>query len=271
MALTALNFAAFSVTPNASGSPPAVAMLAYLKAFTFEPQNKQVDAGGLADRYPVMLNVKQAQPLDFTVFMPNTGTPPVEPVLTNLDISLWSIGGTAYVGSVRSGSIDVTTITKEASGIASAYQSPSATRTNVQVKTQKLVVGNVAFLGNLLTGAVTSFDVTAAITFGGVAFTMPMTIKSARHSVDREEMQLEDVVLTPKGAATGPSDNSLLGNILLGTAQVSLVADTGGGVYSTSEGAWALITKLNTRFQDGACIEQSGQFVFQGPAGYASG
>jgi len=268
MALSALNFAAFTVTPNAGGSPASVAMLAYLKTFAFEPQNKQADAGGLADRYPVMLNVKQSQPIDFTAFVPSSGS---EPVLTNLDVSLWTLGGTAFLGSVRSGSLEVTTVSRDASGIASAYESPSATRTIVQLKTQKLIVSDVSFVSTLLSGSVSSFDVAAAVTFGGAAFAMPMTIKSARHIVDREELQLEDVVLTPKGAPTGPSDNSLLGNILLGTSQVALAIDTGGGQYSTAESAWALITKLTTRFQDGACLEQSGQFVFQGGAVYATG
>jgi hypothetical protein len=36
MVLTALNMAAFTVTPNAGGSPAAVAMLALLKAFSIQ-------------------------------------------------------------------------------------------------------------------------------------------------------------------------------------------------------------------------------------------
>lgn len=132
-------------------------------------------------------------------------------------------------------------------------------------------MSNVSFLGALMTGSVASFDVAAAITWGSVAFAMPMTIKSAKHRIDRDEMQLEEVVCLGKGTSTGPSDNSLLGNVLLGTSQVALAIDTGGGQYNTGSGMWALITKLTTQFADANCIEQSGQLMFQGAATFATG
>ncbi len=267
MTLTGLNMAAFTVTPNAGGSSTSVAMLGLLKAFSMTADNEQVDSGGLADRYERMMNVKQGQVVDFTTFL--SGSP--QPVLTNLDIALWEFGSTNFLGSIRSGRLDISTESREASGIASAYKAPSATRTKVKLTTQKLVLTNVAFLGTLLTGSAASFDVTASLTWGGTAFVMPMTIKSAKQRVERDEVQLEEVVCTGKGTPTGPSDNSLLGNILLGTSQVALAIDTGGGQYNTGSGMWALITKLSTRFADAACIEQVGQFMFQGPASFATG
>lgn len=264
---TALDMVAFTWTPNASGTPPAVTDLAYIRAFSMSADNDQKDAGGLADRFEYMMNVKQSQPMDFTVFIKGSSTAP----LTNLDVSVWSIGGTAYLGSLRGGSIDVTTTAKEGSSIASAYKFPVATRTKIQVSSKHLVLTNVAFLSNLLSGSGSAFDVAVTITFGSNSYTAPMTLKSAKHTVDREETHFEDVVLTPKGTPTGPSDNSLLGNILLGTSQVALAVDTGHGQYSTAESAWALISKLSTKFEDGDLIEQSGQFMFQGPATYATG
>jgi hypothetical protein len=261
-----LDMVAFTWTPNASGSPAAVVDLAYLRAFAMSAENDQKDGSGVGDRYEFMMNVKQGQPMDFTVFVKGSG---VEP-LTNLDITLYSIGGTAYLGSVRGGSIEATTTYKEGSGIASAYKYPVAAKTKVIVLTKKLVLTDVSFLSTLLTGAVSTFDVTASITFGGSAFSMPMTLRSAKHTIDREETQFEDVILTPKGAPTGPADNSLLGNVLLGTSQVALAVDTGHGQYNTAEAAWALITKLTTKFEDANCIEQSGQFQFQGPATYVA-
>ena len=270
MALTPLNMAAFTVTPNAAGSPPAVAMLGLLKAFAAKADNDEVDAGGLADRYELSMNVKQGQTIYFTTYFAGPGDGS-EPVLTNLDISLWELGGTNYLGSVRSGKLEVSAVMREASGIAAAYKSPSAVRTKVRLTTQNLVLTNAAFLGTLISGGVTSFDVAAAVTWGSTAFVMPMTIKSSKHTIEREEMQFEEVVCTGKGAPTGPSDNSLLGNMLLGTAQVGLAIDTGGGQYNTGSGMWALITKLTTFFSDANCIEQIGQFMYQGPATFATG
>lgn len=267
--LTGLNLAAFTQTANAGGAE-AVAMLAYLKTAAMNVVNDQKDAGGSASRFEYNMNVKQEQTVDFTVFMPNLQESPAEPYLTNTDITLWDIGGTAYLSSFRSGTIDVTTVYKEGSSAASAYKYPVAVRTKIQVATKKLVISNAAITA-LMMGGIAGMDVASAITFGGEAFTAPMTLKSSKHTTDREETQFEDVIMTSKGAATGPSDSSLLGNILLGTAQVALAYDTGGGQYNTAESDWALITKLTCKFEDGDMIEQAGQFMFQGPATYVTG
>ena len=266
-----LDMLAFTYTPNASGTPPAVNALAVLKAFGMGADNEQKDAGGLADRFELMMNVKQEQMMDFTVFIARTGG--TEPVLTNLDITVFSLGG-AYIGTIRGGTIEVTTVNKEGSGIAQFVKFPAATRTKVQVTAKKLVSGDVTFMSTMLGSTVASMDVAVTITWGsgigGGSFTMPMTMKADKHGIDREELQMEDVTLTGKGTATGPNDNSLLGNILLGTAQVSLAVDTGAGQYNTASMAWALITKLTTKFEDADCIEQTGQFAFQGAATYVA-
>ncbi len=270
-AKTSLNMVAFTYTPNASGTPPAVTDLARLKTFSASAENDQKDGGGMATRFPYFLNVKQGQTIDFTVFANNAGSSPPEPILTNLDISVYTEGGTSYLGQLRSATIEVTTVNKEASGIASAYKSPGATRTQVQFTAKKLILTNAVNMPLLINGVVGNMDVTVVITFGTWSFSMPMTIKSGKHTVDREELQMEDVVFTAKGTATGPSDNSLLGNILLGTSQVGLALDTGGGQYNTGTAMWALITKLTVKFDDGDLIEQTGQFQFQGAAVWATG
>lgn len=268
MSMTNLNMVAFTWTPNASGTPPSVVDLARLKTISIAPQNTQVNAKGIAARHSLMLNVKQEQTVDFTVMLKKAAG---EPLMTNLDITLWDIGtSTHYLGSLRSGSIDCTTLTDEGSGIASGYKNPVAVGSNYEITTEKLIVADSTWASALINGVVTDWDVVASITFGGVAFSAPMTIKSAKHTVDRDKVQMEEVTLTPKGAPTGPSDNSLLGNILLGTSQVSLAIDTGAGQYNTASAQWALITKLTTRFADANVIEQTGQFVFQGPAAYVA-
>jgi len=241
-------------------------MLALLKTFSFRADNDQVDAGGLADRYTVNQAVKQGQVADFIVFMSGSGGL----LASNLDITVWTLGGTAYLGSIRKGAIRVTTVQRERSGIADAYKYPNATRTQVEVLTEKLVIVSAPFVSALMTGSVASFNVTAAITFGATVFSCPMSIKSARHTVDRDELQMEEVVMTLAGTPTGPTDSSLLGNILLGTSLVTLSADTGGGVYETGSGQTALIAKLNTTFNDSSLIEQSGTLAIQGGSTWAS-
>ncbi len=250
--LTSLNFAAFSI----GGTD----MLALLRTFAFSVENEQVDAAGLADRYVVHQVVKQSQSAEFTVFVNGSGGLRA----SNLDITLWSIGGTAYLGAIRAGSIVATTESRDRSGIADAYQFPNATRTQVEVRTEKLVIVSAPFVESLMTGSISSFNVTATITFAGSAFSCPMSIKSARHSISRDELQMEEVVLTLAGTPTGPSDSSLLGNILLGTSLVSLSAATGGGTYATGTGQTALIDRLTTSFKNAALVQQTGTLTMQG-------
>jgi len=256
--LNALNFAAFSL----GGTD----MLALLKAFSFQVENLQVDGAGLADRYSQFQTVKQSQTAEFTVFVNGSGGLRA----SNLDISVWSLGGTAYLGSVRSGQIEATTEFRERSSIADTYTFPNATRTHVQVRTEKLVVSAAAFTGALMTGSVASFNVTVAITFGGTAFSCPMTIRAARHTIERDEMQLEDVVLTLTGTPTGPSDSSLMGNLLLGTSLITLSANTGGGTYATGSGQTALIRSLTASFRDASLIEMVGVLEMQGGGAWTS-
>ena len=256
--LSALNFAAFSL----GGTD----MLALLKTFSFQVENIQVDGAGLADRYPQFQTVKQSQSAEFTVFVNGSGGLRA----SNLDISLWSIGGTAYLGTIRRGKIEATTEVQDRSGIADAYLYPNATRTKVEVTTEKLVVGSAALTGAMMTGTVASFNVTAAITFGATVFSCPMTLRAVRHTIERNAMQLEDVVMTWAGTPTGPSDSSLLGNILLGTALVTLSANTGGGTYATGTGQTALIQSLTASFRDAAIIEMVGHLEMQGGAGWTA-
>ncbi|MDR3691181.1 MAG: hypothetical protein P4L46_17505 [Fimbriimonas sp.] len=256
--LTALHFAAF----NLGGTD----LLAVLKSFSFEAVNEQADAGGLADRYSIHQAVKQSQKAKFTVHLPGTGGL----LASNLDITLWTIGGTGYLGTIRRGVIRATTTHKDGSGIADAYAFPNATRTSVEVHTEKLIVTSAPFLDTLLTGSASSFDLTAAISFAGTAFSCPMSIQSGKHTVDRDEMQMEEVVLTLAGTPTGPSDSSLLGNMLLGTALVTLSANTGGGTYATGSGQTGLLTELTTTFQNASLIEQTGELAIQGGAAWSS-
>lgn len=266
--LTSLDMVAFTWTPNASGSPAAVLDLARLKAFTFAPTMDQKDAGGMADRYELMINTKQEQPIDFTVFVKSISGE-TESVNASLDVTAFSVGS-SYLSTARAGSIEVTTAWKDGSSISSAYKHPVATRTKVQVTLKKMVVTDTAFISTFLTGTSTAFDVTVTITYNAQSFSMPMTMKSARHTIDREELQLEEVTLTGIGTPTSPSDNSLFGLALTGSSQVALAIDTGGGQYNTGEASFALITKLSTKFEDGALIEQAGQFMFQGAAVYVA-
>ena len=259
--LTGLDVTAYSV---GGGS-----QLALLKNLALIADNDQQDGAGLSDRYEVNQVVKQGQTWDFTSFFPSL-TSGLQ--ASNLDVTLWSIGGTAFLGLLRSGSIEVTTVTKERSGIAAAYKFPNPTRTKIQVSCDLLTVtnGTTAFaeFANMLTDTVTGFNVAVAITFAGEAYVCPMNLKYGKATWARDEMTMENLVLTGQGTPTGPSDSTLLGNTLIGTGLVALDFVNSGGEFKTGSGQSALITRLSTQFSDAQLIEQTGTFAIQGAMTY---
>ncbi len=264
----------FDITANAGGATVDHA-IGRMKLWKTTARNKQVNAAGLADRYELFQNVRQGQQIEFEMLVagPNADSGG-EPIAQSTDITLWDVGGTAFLGLVQSGSIEVTSVNKDGAGIASPYEYPVAGNTRVRVIFRKLIAAYGAFMDLLMSnvpGTNTAYDVTAAITFAGEAFTMPMTLAWASQTLETDGVvQLEDAVLTGKGAPTGPDDNSLLGNILMGSGQVVLATDTGGGSYATPSGYYALITQLTTKFEMGDLIRQSGTFAFQGACTYGT-
>lgn len=246
--------------------------LAVLKNLSLIADNEQQDGAGINDRYELNQVVKQGQTWDFTSFFPSTTFSGLQ--ASNLDVSLWSLGGTAYLGLLRSGSIEITTVEKERSSISSAYKFPSSTRTKVQVSCDLLVVstGTAAWaeFASMLTDTATQFSIAVAITFAGEAFVCPMTLKYGKATWAREELTMENIVLTGNGTPTGPSDSTLLGNALLGNALVSLSFTSGGGTFATGSGQSALISRLSTQFSDAQLIEQTGTFSIQGGMSYTA-
>src|SRR5581483_2730200 len=133
-------------------------------------------------------------------------------------------------------------------------------RTQYEVTTDLLVIDN-AFTNAMITASgQAEFVVAVAITFGVTTFSANMTMRSTRITVDRGEMQMENVTFGPYGTPSGPNDSSLMGTILLGSAAYTGIFDNGGSTYTGQ----VLITRLNTRFADSSLIESEGTLEVQG-------
>lgn len=248
--LTSLNMAAFDIDGGD--------LLALLKTASVSGDNDAADARGISDRYEFNLAVKQGQKVDFTVFQLN-GSSVVD---TNLDISLWSIGGTDFLGSVRGGAINISTSAKEGSSIASEYKYPVPTSTPIEITTDRMIF-STAITDDLLTGVQADFAVTVSIHFGGQTVTLPMMLQAGSVKMDRGEITMENVTLKGRGTPIA-AGGSLMAKILTGTAAVGVTLDNGGTTYATDGGQYAIITRLNTRFADAAIIEMEGTLEVQG-------
>jgi hypothetical protein len=250
--LVSLNATIFSIGGNS--------FLALAKMVKLSADNTMVDGGGLADRYETSIIAKQGQKYDFTVFQYNAESIPC----TNLDVSVFTVGGTSYLANMRSGSISVTTKTAEGSSIASGYKKPVPVRTQVEFTTDVLTLSESPFVATMISGTAAEMNVTVALTFGTTVFNCPMVMNAGSVTVNREETILENVTFSLAGTPTGPSDSSLLGEILLGSSAFSVSLDTGADTFATSGGQTAILTRLNTTFADGAIIEQEGTLTVQG-------
>jgi len=232
-------------------------LTAVLQAFKPEAQNTIQDGSGLADDFEFGIAVKQKQTIAFQILTLNGSSIPS----SGLDISVWSVEGTSYLGQLRGGTISASLKTPERSSIASAYMVPGATKRNVEFTSDFLVVSSAGFTKTLMTGGQASFNVVVQVTYGGIAFSCPMILKGSVHSVTNNEMQMENVSMSARGAATGPGGGSPLGEILFGSALLTLASDSGGNEYNTTS---ALLTKVNVAFADSSLIKIDGTLEIQG-------
>ena len=241
--------------------------------------NTLVEAKGAADRYSNKVLTKQKQVIDWSGHWLNSNlSTPNE--ASNLSIGLWSLGGTAYIGQLKTGSLEITNAGPEVSGIAVINEFMVPTMTDASVTSGLMVVTQDAMSYLNMTAVDGGFGVTVAITYGkggahaGEAITLPGILRSTKQSVTRDGVQMEDVVIS---LSAGPSQTaptctfnavaetaSLIYCALIGGAISSATVDFGTNDYVTGVSQYAVITRLGFRFADKAVIEQSVTMEVQG-------
>ena len=269
---TALDVSLFSLGKSGQATSAWAQFVGTLKNATVKIEDDTVDSRGIAGGYEIHQTVKQGTTIDFTTFADPSGDDAPVDNLSNLSVTAWAIGGTAYLADIRSGSINVTNPVKERSSIGALNKFPVfAGGTAVEVQCSKIVSSTAIFTSLLATGTIANFLVTVSITYGGLVYTAPMVLSAASYKVERGEIQMEDVTLKLAGTPTGPVDTSLLGAVLTDDLPYYGVAFNGGassfGTTVDGSGAptqYAVMTKLNVTFADGAIIEQSGTLEVQG-------
>jgi hypothetical protein len=230
-----------------------------LQRLTLGGDGTTVDARGIADRYHLNQMTKQKQTVEFMYHWFNSST---GQEATNLDISLWSIGGSAFLAELKSGNFSVENPPIETSGIAELYEYAQTTSTNVVVTTNKLIISSASLTTAFLTGSVPSMSVTVNITFAGESISIPGLLKAAKVTINRGDATMEDVTIELQGTPTTPGDtSSLIYTALIGSALVPFNFNTGVGTFSA---VTAAITKLDIRFADKALIEQNLTLELQG-------
>lgn len=188
---------------------------------------------------------------------------------TNLTASVFSFGGTSYLGRMKSYTLTGTTVSDEGSGHADRWEYDFATGTNLQLS-GTLQVATVAELMALQAGAISAKGVQVILASGGTRVTAPMQLRSASHNIDVERIQMEDVQFGMKGstglavAAVAPAVNPdpIIASLLTGTASVAWSFDSGANVYTSADGA--LIQSFEIQGADNAIIRDMFEFKVQG-------
>lgn len=205
------------------------------------------------DRYSKAVGTKKRHTFSASLFHRNTT------LQTNLDVTVASVGGTDILALVRSGSLRVTTITDEGSGIADAYTYPWAMGTEIELSIEKLVSTSAAFAG-LGDGVLTGFAVAVSIAVGGTAFQAPMILTGVVHQIDVDKIQIENCTLSLDGAVTACTGHALVTAIVNGTAATNFSLATGANTYAGN----CLVTGCTIDFQDASIVSDRIDFEVQG-------
>jgi hypothetical protein len=178
---------------------------------------------------------------------------------TSLDVSVFSIGGTDYLGDLDSLEISITTEDKIAEGVADEWVSLQAVGTRHEISGKLKIAGSAtSTLMALAAGTIASLDVTVAVTIGGVlTATMPMMLQMASHQLAEADLQMIDVKFSPRGAPTGtPTGDSLFISAFTGTSVAAIAASTGAQTYAGS----SLISSARISAQNGQIISLDYEF-----------
>jgi hypothetical protein len=213
-----------------------------------------VTASGRAvtQRYGQDVPVKKRGSFSVTTMRTVTGTRQ-----TNLSISVFTVGGTDYLGKLRSYTLNVTTVIDEASGLADEFESPQSTGTDYNVTSDLLVETSAALTKLIADAGVTGLAVQVVLTGGGGTISLPMILTASTHRTEDGKIQVENVRLSHNGTPTSVTATSLLTLILTGAATATYSLDYGSNSYAGD----ALCTSATVQVSDGAIIDDTFNFT----------
>jgi len=234
------------------------------KTFDYGIEMTTQEGQSSSSRYVKKQATKRKKTFSLTVFHPAaSGTDRA----SNLSASVYTIGGSDYLGDLKSATLTLTTKTSEGSGAVELDSYPVAGGTDLQITASHLVSSSAALVALASQSETLSdFEVTVAFTVAGLAFSAPMLLSAASLKLtEGGAVQMEDVtfelhgdITAPTGSTTGAKHLFVL--IATGTASLIYSVDTG----SLTETGYALITKATLTYQDAQIVEDQFEFTCQG-------
>lgn len=244
---SALNVALFTVG--------GTSFLGDTKTWDFSIDVSDDDCRVAEDRYHASVPTKKALTFSIERIPHVTGV-----CQSNLNISVWSIGGNSYLGELESGSISITTDTQDGSGVADIWQFPNSVGTDLEIQTNQFITTNSALFQLAAQNNISGIQVALIITLGGTSITVNGTMTAASHRIEAGQLQMTGVTFKLRGTPTAATGDAIVLEILTGDSFVAWEIDTGAGAYSGD----AIITQTTINFNQAQLLSMQHTLANQG-------
>ena len=226
-----------------------------VKSWDFNTEVITDDCRVAVERYHAAIAVKKR--LEFTISrIPHVA----DACQSNLDISVFSVGGTSYLGALESGSMRITTDGVDGSGVADLWEFINAVGSDVEIQTTLKVSTQAALFQLASANNSSGVAVEVILTIGETTVTLPMTMSAASHKIEEGALQMQDVTFKLRGTPVDVDGDAMVIEILTGDAYVSWAIDSEAGQYSGN----AIITQTTLSFNNSQLQSLEHTLVNQG-------
>lgn len=235
-------------------------MLGKFRAIGLDPEVVTADSRAVAQRYGNEVPVKKRMP--FTIEELVTAANGRRQ--TNLNVTVFSIGGTDVLFRLRGGSMAIETQTDEVSGVNDEWEYEVATGTTFSLDSNYRVDLNPAFVQTAIDGADADLEVIGLVNLGGISATLPLLIKGGSLKIDVLKAQMESCTMVNRGEPSAVSGNPVVASILAGTAAFGYAFRTSPGAAGAKVEGNCLCKSTRLSFDNASLIAASHSFVAVG-------
>lgn len=206
-------------------------LLGYWKSLDFTVTVQSEDGKGSSSRYSYAVATKKKFEFSLDHWLVSSAVRQ-----TNLNITVFSVGGTSYLGDLDTGSIDIKTNTQDGSGAADLWETLNAAGTNITIKATKFVTTSPEIMAIAAANSISGLPVTVNFTLGGYTYSAPMLLTAASHKIDGGKCQMEDITFELRGTPTTSTGDTGVVDVVTGdaivTVNVTFNDATTDGTYS---------------------------------------
>lgn len=225
------------------------------KTYNFDIETVTDDCRVAEDRYHSAIPVKKRLTFDIERILHVTAV-----CQSNLNVTVYSVGGSSYLGELDSGSVSFTSDVEDGSGVADIWEFPNVLGTDIEIQADHFVTTQAALFHLAGANNVSAIQVAVILTLGGVTVNCPMTMSAASHKIEAGQVQMQGVTFKLRGTPTAVTGDDIIAEIATGDAYVAWAINTAAGQYSGN----AIITQTSLDFANSQLITMKHTLANQG-------